>query len=91
MRGGRQPVWSGGAQPVAMNGPRSLSNLGLIDCAGGRAAHFPDPSRQIVMTILLKRSKNWSHSPTLLATITQIQQAPSHHDETQQTARQWIL
>ena len=56
---------------------RSLANLGLIDCAGGRAAHCSDPFRQIVMTILLKRSKHWPHSPTLLATIAQIRQAPS--------------
>ena len=55
---------------------RSLANLGLIDCAGGRAAHYSDPFRQIVMTILLKRSKNWPHSPPLLAAIAQIRQAP---------------
>ena len=50
--------------------------MGVIDCAGGRAAHFSDRSRQIVMIILLKRSKNWPHSPPLLATIAQIRQAP---------------
>jgi hypothetical protein len=56
--------------------PGSLSNLGLIDCASGGAAHCSEPFRQIVMTILLKRSKNQPHSPTWLATIAQIRQAP---------------
>jgi hypothetical protein len=49
--------------------PRSLSDLGLIYCAGGRAVHFSDPFRQIATAILLKRSKNCPRSPTLLATI----------------------
>ena len=52
--------------------------MGLIDCAGRRAAHRSDLFRQIVMIILLERSNNWPHSPTLLATIAQIRQAPSH-------------
>ena len=55
---------------------RSLSNVGPIDCAGGRAARFANPFRQIVMTLLLKRSKNRPHSPTWLATLAQIRQAP---------------
>ncbi len=48
----------------------------LIYCAGGRAAHFCDPFRQIATAILLKRSKKWTHSPSLLATIAQVRQAP---------------
>ena len=55
---------------------RSLSGLRLIYCAGGRLAHFSDPFRRIATAILLKRSKKWPHSPTLLATIAQIRQAP---------------
>ena len=51
-----------------------LSDLGLIYCAGGRAPHFPDPFRQIATAILLKRSKKWPRSPTLLATIAQVRQ-----------------
>jgi len=61
---------------VSTSGARSLSNSGLIDCAGGTAADFSHPFRQIVMTILVKRSKTWRHSPTLLATIAHIRQAP---------------
>jgi hypothetical protein len=44
--------------PVICPVPRSLSDLGLIYCAGGTAVHFPDPFRQIATAILLKRSKN---------------------------------
>ena len=50
--------------------------MGLIYCAGGRAPHFPDPFRQIATAILLKRSKKWPCSPTLLATIAQVRQPP---------------
>ena len=57
---------------------RSLSDLGLIYCAGRITAHFSDLFRQLATAIVLKRSQKWSRSVTRLATIAQIQKAPRY-------------
>ncbi len=57
--------------------PRSLSDLRLIYCAGGKSGPFSPDFSLHRPTMRLEIVKNCPRSPTRLATIAQVRQAPS--------------
>ena len=59
-----------------MNDTRSLSDLGTIYCADGRAAQMSPIFRCVGPTMRLKIVTICPRSPTLLATIAQVRQTP---------------